>query len=373
LRIRHLVLAASATGLVAIGLLFVANAASARSVQFSPQPQNADNEACLACHATPDMRTQLPSGEELFLTVDRGVFEGSVHGKAGLACTQCHTDIQDFPHDPITASTRREFTLQLYTACARCHQDKYDATLDSVHQKALAGGNNEAAVCTDCHGAHDAQPPDQPRSRIPQTCERCHSEIYNLYKDSVHGSALIGEGNPDVPSCVDCHGVHNIEGPLTGPFRLFSPQICAKCHANAELMSQYNINTNVFNSYVSDFHGTTVVLFEKIAPDQETNKPVCIDCHGVHDIRRPDDPASTVGSKEKLLATCRKCHPGADANFPTAWLGHYAPSPQKAPLVYFVDLFYKLFIPGVLGFMVVFVAADAGRRILNRRRGPRHE
>ncbi len=68
-------------------------------------------------------------------------------------------------------------------------------------------------------------------------------------------------------------------------------------------------------SYVTDFHGTTVVLFEEIAPDQETNKPVCIDCHGVHDMKSVDDPESTV-IKENLLDTCQKCHPDATTNFP---------------------------------------------------------
>ncbi|MER3513130.1 MAG: cytochrome C, partial [Chloroflexota bacterium] len=241
----------------------------------------------------------------------------------------------------------------------------YTATLDSVHQKALAAGKKEAAVCTDCHGAHNVQPPMQPRSRIPQTCERCHSQIYNLYKESVHGAALIGEGNPDVPSCIDCHGVHNVQGPATSPFHLFSPQICARCHADPQLMGKYGISTDVFNTYVADFHGTTVKLFEEITPDQPTNKPVCVDCHGVHDIRRTDDPESTV-IKENLLKTCRKCHPDASTNFPAAWLSHYRPSPEHAPLVYYVNLFYKVFIPTVLGGMAIYVIADSGRRLLGR-------
>ena len=364
-------------GLVALllaGLSIAAPGVSAQPAAPAAPAQSTGNEACLACHATPDMRATLPSGEELFVTVDRAAFGQSVHGRAGLACVECHTTMSGFPHEPVAAQTRREYTVQMYTVCATCHEDKYTQTLDSVHQRALAGGNQEAAVCTDCHGAHDTKAvADQPRSAIPHTCERCHSEIYGIYQDSVHGAALIGEGNPDVPSCVDCHGVHTIEGPSTSPFRLFSPQICAGCHGNPELMGKYGISTNVLNSYVSDFHGTTVVMFQALAPDQETNKPVCIDCHGVHNILAPEDPASTVNKKENLLATCRKCHPGADTNFPTAWLSHYEPSPDKAPLVYFVDLFYKLFIPGVLGFMIVFVATDAGRRLRNRVKGQRHE
>jgi len=357
-----------------MGLLLIAAPASGRNgldngapappAQATPQPI-VDNEACLACHDTPGMQTTLPSGEVLYLTVDRVTYLTSTHGRRGYACVQCHTDISGYPHPPITAATRRDFTLQLYTTCAQCHQEKYTATLDSVHQKALAAGKKEAAVCTDCHGAHNVQPPMQPRSRIPQTCERCHSQIYNLYKESVHGAALIGEGNPDVPSCIDCHGVHNVQGPATGPFHLFSPQICARCHADPQLMGKYGINTDVFNTYVADFHGTTVKLFEEITPDQPTNKPVCVDCHGVHDIRRTDDPESTV-IKENLLKTCRKCHPDASTNFPAAWLSHYRPSPEHAPLVYYVNLFYKVFIPTVLGGMAIYVIADGGRRILGR-------
>ncbi len=239
---------------------------------------------------------------------------------------QCHTDIREFPHPENTAETLRDLTLELYTSCKRCHQEKYDASLDSVHGKALAGGNENAAVCTDCHNPHNTQNPSLPRSRIPQTCERCHSEIVKLYEESVHGSALIGEGNPDVPTCIDCHGVHDVEGPSTGPFHLFSPTICEKCHADKELMGRYGISTDVFESYVADFHGTTVTLFEELAPDQETNKPVCIDCHGVHDMKRVDDPESTV-IKENLLGTCQKCHPDATTNFPELLAQPLPPQP----------------------------------------------
>lgn len=337
----------------------------------APTTQGVDNESCLLCHAVPDMTLELPSGELVWLTLDRDTFYDSVHGEAGYACVQCHTDITGYPHPPLTAQNRREYVLQRYTACGRCHQDKYSLTLDSVHQRALAGGNPEAAVCTDCHGIHNIAHPDQ-RERIPHMCERCHSEIYNLYAQSAHGAALLGENNPDVPTCVDCHGVHTVEGPSDSQFHLFSPQICAKCHADPELMGRYDISTDVFDTYVADFHGTTVVLFEEIAPDQETNKPVCIDCHGVHDMRPVDDPESQV-IKTNLLTTCQRCHPDATANFPNSWLGHYRPSPDQAPVVYFVDLFYKILIPAVIGGMVVFNLTDARRRIVHRWRERRHE
>jgi nitrate/TMAO reductase-like tetraheme cytochrome c subunit len=334
--------------------------------------QEADNEACLACHGQPGLQTTLPSGEILYLTVDPDVFEASVHGLEGFLCVHCHADLDGYPHPPLAVETRRELSLSLYrSSCILCHQDKYDATLDSVHAVALAGGDDRAAICTDCHGTHNIGPATEPRSRGSQMCELCHSEIFELYKQSVHGAALIGEGNPDVPSCIDCHQVHRIEGPLNSSFHLFSPQICANCHADAELMAKYGISTDVFDTYVADFHGTTVVLFEKLAPDQETNKPVCIDCHGVHDMKQVDDPESAV-MKENLLATCQKCHPDATTDFPTSWIGHYPPDPDHAPLVFFVRLFYLIFIPAVLGIMVVFVATDVRKRLVDRSKEQQH-
>jgi cytochrome c553 len=365
-----LLVGASLVSLAAMGVS--AAPAPAAAAAFSRPAAQAtppsSNEKCLVCHGEPGQTITLPSGEPLYISVDAGVFDHSVHGEQGLACVDCHPANATFPHPEVTAQTRRDYVLERYTACAGCHADKYQATLDSVHQVALAGGNLQAAVCTDCHGAHDvAAISEAPRTAIPATCERCHSAIFAAYRDSVHGAALIGEGNPDVPTCIDCHGVHNVQGPSTGPFHLFSPTVCARCHADRELMAKYGLSTDILETYVADFHGTTVLLFEQVAPDQETNKPVCIDCHGVHDIRPADDPDSTV-IRQNLLDTCRRCHPDATANFPAAWLGHYPPDRNHNPLVFYVNLFYWIFIPIVIGGMALFVATDLTRRLLNRRR-----
>lgn len=339
--------------------------------QFPPPPEpGIANETCLACHGQPDQQVLLPSGEILYVTIDEDGYNHSEHGVNGYSCVQCHTTHTEYPHPPNSAQTLREYKLNQYLLCERCHTDKYEDHLDGVHAQALVDGNIEAAVCTDCHGSHYIGKPDDPRSRIPQTCEHCHSEIYNAYEQSVHGSALIGEGNLDVPSCTDCHGSHNIQGSTNSDFKLNSPLICAECHTDPGLMVKYGISTDVFGSYVADFHGTTSILFEPEVEGQQPNTPVCIDCHGVHDIRSSDDPQSSV-MKDNLLHTCQKCHPDATTNFPTAWLGHYEPDRDRFPLVYYVDLFYKIFIPLVLGVMVLFVGSDALRRVINKR-GSKH-
>jgi nitrate/TMAO reductase-like tetraheme cytochrome c subunit len=350
---------------------------SATSVSAAPLPQREkpSNETCLFCHQDQALSVEI-GGQPLSLTINGDKFSTSVHGMEQLACVDCHSNITSFPHPEVTASSPRDFTLEMYPICQQCHGEQYQKVLDSVHQTALAGGNTNAAVCTDCHNPHTQVRltdkdtgkllPDA-RLHIPQTCAKCHSKIYDTYKNSVHGSAL-QSGNPDVPTCIDCHGVHNIQNPTTNTFRNSTPYLCAKCHTDESIMSKYGISTNVLNTYVADFHGTTVKMFEETYPDQPTNKPVCTDCHGIHDIVMVDNPNAGVAIKSNLLVKCQQCHPGATTDtFTEAWMSHYEPSPEKWPLVYYVNLFYKFFIPAVLGGMLVFVLSDVYRRFIARK------
>jgi predicted CXXCH cytochrome family protein len=353
-------------GLVSIGAFLLAAPAEAQGPT--------GNETCLQCHSNPDLTMTLPSGEPLSLFVDAEVMGNSVHGQNKLQCVQCHTDIQGYPHPPANYIDRRDVTLQNYKTCEGCHADNYLKTLDSMHQVALAGGNRNAAVCSDCHTAHAVTDPSTPRTRIPQTCAQCHSTISDDYAKSVHGAALFKDDNPDVPTCINCHGVHNIGNPTTAAFRLKSPELCAGCHTDKNIMSKYGISTNVLNTYIADFHGTTVELFAKQHPDQATNKPVCYDCHGVHNIKSTKDPTSAVSTQENLLKTCQKCHPDATtASFTAAWMSHYEASPEKYPVVYYVNLFYWILIPLTIGALLLFIATDVFRRLRRRLRRPKAE
>jgi hypothetical protein len=138
--------------------------------------------------------------------------------------------------------------------------------------------------------------------------------------------------------------------------------MCATCHTDEEKMARYGLSTRVLRTYVADFHGRTVTLFERTHPDQQTNKPVCYDCHGFHDVMRVDDPEKGLHVKGNLLRTCQKCHPGATESFPDSWLSHYIPDRDRTPLVYWVDLFYRILIPTTVGGMALFVLADFVRR-----------
>ncbi len=236
----------------------------------------------------------LANGEVLDLYVPAELHQNSIHGKLGYACVQCHRDVGEYPHPEFSAEDQRAVTLQLNQTCNHCHSQQNELSQDSVHAKAQDAGVREAAVCSDCHTAHEVRQLNDPdtgellpdaKTWIPERCALCHSTIYEEYRESVHGAAL-SEGSTDVPTCIDCHGVHNIQDPRTSSFRLQSPKICAECHSDPAITSKYGLSTDVLQTYVADFHGTTVAIFEKQSPDSVVNQAVCYDCHGVHNISR---------------------------------------------------------------------------------------
>ncbi len=393
-------LALAALALASLVVVVPALAVGGREGNPPPTPtgQEHSNASCLMCHADPDFSGVFENGETLSLYVDPAMYYRSIHSDAGLECLACHTDQRDYPHrdtrqvtcttchrslegdentvyQPLTSlelpyPDRRSFTLKANEGCRTCHEENFEESVDSAHARVLAGGNPDAPVCVDCHGSHDITPPDQPRARISETCASCHLSVYTTYKTSVHGEALSEQSNPDVPTCVDCHGVHNISGPRDPNFRNNSILICGNCHADEERMAKYGISTAVFETYLDDFHGRTVNFFRRERENYPSNKATCFDCHGIHNIRRSEDPLSTV-YPDNLQSTCQQCHPDAGITFPQAWLSHYIPSWESTPGLYAVNLAYQVMVPGVVGFFLVYIALDARKRFDIRLRKPR--
>ncbi len=378
-----------------------------------------DNGSCLECHGSSDrlrdaaqtLGVPMSSGRAEKL-VYRGGAEGEVHRDMG--CLDCHPRATELPH-PTGMSTENP--------CAVCHTEQLAAVNRSAHRDPL-GGNSLRAQCWACHGAHDVFPAKDPRSalhpnhvagrclachekqeylqgvhgyavelagldaaatcvschgghdilspreagsrvtrrNISFTCGKCHGRVAETYRSSVHGAALMRDDNPDVPTCVDCHKAHATADPRSPRFRLSSPDICGRCHGNARVMEKYGLSTSVFRSYVADFHGTTAELFAATSPDEPLNQAVCFDCHGYHDVQRVKGVGQQV-IDQRLLVRCQACHPGATFKFLSAWTGHYVPSPQHYPLIYYVRLFYRLVIPSTVGFFLLYIAVDVwGRR-----------
>jgi predicted CXXCH cytochrome family protein len=84
------------------------------------------------------------------------------------------------------------------------------------------------------------------------------------------------------------------------------PELCASCHSDAERMKKYNpgLRVDQFQQYKTSVHG------QKWAKS-DTKVAVCTDCHGVHDLRAPSDPRSSV-HPTNIATTCSHCHADAD-------------------------------------------------------------
>lgn len=277
-------------------ILLTTSAAVAKKAPANPADKSAE---CLACHNDASLAKDV-NGKPVSLHVDEGKFKASLHGSM-FACTDCHKDVKGFPHDPAPARVD----------CATCHADQAAAYNASVHGQAAAAGNQQVATCTSCHGSpHEIVPVGDPASpvshqNVPKTCGTCHSQKFVMesngmssapfysYQESVHGKA-VAAGSDKAAVCTDCHGTHEVlsaANPKSSIFKFNVPNTCAKCH------------DQVKTEFMSSIHGQAIAKGVSSAP-------VCTDCHGIHGIKAPTDPSSSVYAQNLARATCARCHEG---------------------------------------------------------------
>lgn len=142
------------------------------------------------------------------------------------------------------------------------------------------------------------------------TCVTCHtaiddpqSEIVQTWNESVHGQNGIG--------CVSCHGgdatsdevtvsMSKEAGFIGVPDRATTVSVCGTCHSDVERMRQYQLPTDQLAKYQASVHG------QRLLTAGDTRVAICIDCHGVHDVKKASDPTSAVYplNVPKLCASC---------------------------------------------------------------------
>ena len=318
---------------------------------------------CLKCHGYALTMT-FRNGETLSGTINMSSLQASVHSK--LSCSDCHYGFSSEEHPKRNFSTRRDYTLAASDNCRRCHFDKYTKTMEGIHYTMLSQGDLAAPVCIDCHGSHGISRIQ--RAVTAKWCQQCHAGIYDIYAKSVHGKALLSESNPDVPVCADCHTAHTIEDPRTLNYQERVPDICSNCHANRAVVGKYGLSTAVVDTYLSDFHGVTLKFYrleQGVLDKPARPMAVCTDCHGTHNINSTIGPDATI-IKTNLVKRCQKCHAEAPKNFPDSWLSHYEPSLERAPLVFFITLAYKIFIPVLVAGLVLQILLHIWRYVANR-------
>lgn len=219
----------------------------------------------------------------------------------------------------------------------------------SVHGRAVAKGSAKAAVCTDCHEHHAVRPANDPLSgifkfNVGRTCGVCHPAIASHYAGSVHGKAL-AHGNWNAPVCTDCHGIHTIAAttdPAKGP-----RSSCARCHEGVRLSQEFGVAGTRVSSYESSYHGLARKMGSTLAAD-------CASCHGSHDVFPSTNPRSAI-HPNNLQKTCGKCHEGAQANFTRGKIhiiaGDVSDTPAK--IVTWIRRVYIALIVLTIGFMLL--------------------
>jgi cytochrome b subunit of formate dehydrogenase len=313
----------------------------------------------------------------------------SIHGQAAAAgdpdaptCISCHGSVHRIQTSSEATSTVAKKNLP--DTCASCHSNQQflsrhkipfahpvELYRQSVHGRALAGGNGAAATCSDCHGSHGIQPPQDVRSKInhfnvPATCGQCHSEIAKTYSESVHGEAM-KSGVAAAPVCVDCHGEHLILEPkqpasFVNASRV-STDTCGRCHSDERLAQRYNLPTDRVPSYADSYHG----LASREGSQSVAN---CASCHGVHNIFPSSDARSTV-NPANLAKTCGNCHSGAGQRFAIGPVHVQMASATAHPIVKWIRWTYLVLIPMTLGFMILHNLIDLMAKLVRGR--PRHQ
>lgn len=259
---------------------------------------------------------------------------GSVHAEA-LACTDCHggdpTAQRDAAksHDPAKGFVGKVARAKVPALCGDCHADPqrmhaYGLATDplvqyrtSIHGQALFGkGDENVAVCTDCHGVHGILPAHDPRAPTaranqPATCGRCHSDEARMkpygvpadtvarFEKSVHGIAL-AEGSRGAPACADCHGAHGAVPPGVRDL----VQVCGQCHEHTA--EQYRKSPHA---------GKKDMRCRACHEEDAAKDPLgfagqdCTACHGTHDI--------VVADRDMLVGDavghCGHCHRNDEA------------------------------------------------------------
>ena len=311
-------------------------------------------EKCTLCHGKPEFRKILVDGKirDLFATEDS--LKGSVHEKK--TCVDCHFDVSEIPH--------RQRPKRV--TCTHCHykgnaegapqSDAYLEYFGSVHGKAIAGGNTKAPLCQDCHGNHAIHKAKDPasevaRGRVAETCGRCHIEIYAQYKTSIHGVA-VSRGIAEAPACTSCHGEHKIydhKDPKSSVFATHVAEQCSTCHASVSIMSKFGIEAEQVATYQNSFHGVASSFGSRTVAN-------CASCHGIHDIRPPEDPLSLVNPKN-VPATCGKWHPGANPNFAVGKM-HVDSHDKESGIIYYTALFFKYLTIGTMLALIAHIFLD---------------
>ncbi len=199
-------------------------------------------QTCATCHTNPNVTAEY---QMKYPEVGSQYME-SIHGRALLkmglivapSCNDCH-GVHDIKRSVDRSSPINHANVA--KTCGKCHVKVEEVYTNSVHGQLLSKGIGAGPVCSDCHSAHQIEPPVQGHFKMAsdRRCGKCHEDRLEHYRDTYHGKAMaLGKPNvaTDVAACYDCHGHHDVLPPSNPKSRLSAANIvgtCKQCHPNA--------------------------------------------------------------------------------------------------------------------------------------------
>lgn len=262
------------------------------------------NDDCLTCHADKDAKRS--DGRSVLVAGQK--FNASVHGQAGVACVDCHSDLaaaKDFPHAALLKKVD----------CAACHEGAPAShPFHPELAKAAVDKTRPQVACADCHGNHEITAVKDARFafsplRQAEACGNCHDDVKTHFLASEHGKALARGAFP-APTCLACHKnrVTAGSGLDLAVLKRAQEQLCLSCHLkNKAVRDQVSSSSTFIASYEHSVHGAALLRGNARAP-------TCVDCHGAHDARHGFDLSSHV-NKMRVQLVCAKCHPSENDSF----------------------------------------------------------
>ncbi len=217
-----------------------------------------------------------------------------------FTCDTCHADIKGYPHPK---------TVQKVD-CSTCHADQVKQLASSVHGKMRRNGDPEAPTCQNCHGVvHYAVPASDPASSVskknlPDTCATCHSDPAFLSKHNIPFAKPVEAYRMSV------HGRAVLAGNENAA-------TCSDCHGSHQILPPSDQRSRISHWNVPSTCGTCHQQIKSVYMDSvhgqamvhgSSDSPVCTDCHGEHMILAPSQPNSTVNPTRVSTVTCGRCH-----------------------------------------------------------------
>lgn len=264
-------------------------------------PTTGDNSYCTVCHNQPWRAVTLQDGYILNLYVDPQTVANSVHGHSNpqgtLGCVDCH-GADSFPHNGPTPVNSRVYTIESVQMCNNCHVQEAADLEHGLHEKAILAGNLQAAVCTDCHGAHDIRPATNHPQLVAGVCGDCHRSTYDEWRNSPHVD--IGP-----LGCAKCHSQHSQELRISDV-----NELCTNCHkAPGDIyIHEQHIGSTAYEVTCADCHmyrenrvQMVSVEFQPTGHTMQLNARPCNSCHEQLELSgRWPEIANTVN--ERIIA-----------------------------------------------------------------------